>query len=86
MTPAAMEMAKATVYVRMTAAYVSIGHGKAMDSQQWREYRPWQGDGLAAVAWQPAVPISFLLCILKFVETDHRSNMYTTEINEHYID
>ena len=47
MTPAAMEMAKATVYVRMTAAYVSI---------------------------------------LKFVETDHRSNMYTTEINEHYID
>lgn len=37
MTPAAMEMAKATVYVRMTAAYVSIGHGKAMDSQQWRD-------------------------------------------------
>ena len=70
MTPAAMEMAKATVYVWMTAAYTS--------------YRPWQGDGLAAVVWQPVVPIPFLLCILKFVETDHGGSMYTTEINKFY--
>lgn len=71
MTPAAVEMAKATVYLWMTAAYMS--------------YRLRQGDGLVAVVWQPVVPISFLLCILKFVETDDGA-IFTPQKSTNTID